>query len=106
MAEMRFVYVTCAGVDEAERLASAVVEERLAACCNALPGMRSVYRWEGEVQIDEEAVLICKTTAEVYPALQARLIELHSYRVPCVVAWPVADGNPDFLEWLEDEARP
>ena len=98
-----FVYVTAADVVEAARIARAVVEERLAACANLLPGMRSIYRWQGEIAEDEEAVLILKTREALLEPLIARVTALHSYDCPCVVTLPVQAGNPDFLNWISGE---
>jgi periplasmic divalent cation tolerance protein len=97
------VYATASDADEAERIGRAVVTERLAACANVIPEMRSVYWWEGRVQDASEAVLILKTTGERLSALIERLKALHSYDCPCIEAWPVADGNPDFLAWVARE---
>jgi periplasmic divalent cation tolerance protein len=107
MAEDRLIlaYVTTASHDEALRLGAALVEERLAACVNVFPGMTSIYRWEGQVQQSGEASLLLKTRADLVPALTARVRELHRYTLPCVVTWPIADGNPAFLDWIRDETR-
>ncbi len=99
------IYMTCETVEEAQRIGSALVRERLAACTNMIPGMRSTYWWEGEVQESEEAVLLAKTRTEQVDALIARVRELHSYDVPCAVELPLARGNPDYLAWIEAEAR-
>ena len=84
------------------------MEERLAACVNLLPGVRSIYRWEGEVQDDGEVLLIVKTREDALPALTARVVALHPYDVPEVIALPVAGGSDAYLAWLRDgvEARP
>lgn len=82
-----------------------VVQDRLAACANVLPGMTSCYWWEGEVQTDEETVLVLKSSAELADRLTARVKELHSYDVPCVVFLPIVDGNPDYLKWLAEETK-
>ena len=97
------VYVTAADAAEADRIGRAVVVERLAACANVLPAMRSIYWWEGAVTEGNEAVLILKTTAARLAALMARVKALHSYDCPCIEAWPVADGNPDYLAWVARE---
>ena len=98
-----FVYVTAADAVEAARIARAVVEERLAACANLLPSMRSIYRWQGEIAEDEEAVLILKTREALLEPLIARVTALHSYDCPCVVAWPLHAGNPPFLHWIAEQ---
>lgn len=97
------VYATASDPDEAERIGRTLVTERLAACANVIAGMRSVYWWEGRVQDASEAVLILKTTDARLAAVVARLRALHSYDCPCIEAWPVADGNPDFLAWVARE---
>jgi periplasmic divalent cation tolerance protein len=98
-----FVYVTASDEAEAKRVGRAVVEERLAACANIIPGMSSVFRWEGAVQEASEAVLILKSTTDLLELLTARVKELHSYAVPCVVGLPIAGGNPDYLGWIRAE---
>ena len=97
------VYMTAADEDEARRIGRALVEEKLAACVNVIPGMRSIYRWRGEVHDDREVVVIAKTREALVEALVARVKELHSYDCPCVVALPIVAGNPDFLAWIEAE---
>ena len=98
-----FVYVTAGSVEEADGIARALVGERLAACANLFPGMRSVYRWKGEVTADDEVAMILKTRADLVDRLVARVNELHGYDCPCVVAWPIAAGNPAFLDWIAEE---
>lgn len=99
-------YITAESVEQAERIGRTLVGERLAACSNILPGMRSIYRWKGAVETAEETVLIAKTRESLAEALTARVKELHSYEVPCVVIWPVTAGLPDFLRWIDDETSP
>ncbi len=100
------IYMTASDADEAKRVGRALVEARLAACVNVLPGMIPIFWWEGRVQEDSEAVLIAKTTAELVEALVAKVRELHSYDCPCVVALPISGGNPDFLDWIRTETQP
>lgn len=97
------IYVTCASIEEAREIAGAAVRERLAACANVIPGMRSIYWWDGAVQDDAEVVLILKTGANRVAALTERVRALHSYTVPCVVELPIARGNPDFIDWIAGE---
>ena len=103
---IRTVLVTAPDRDVAERLASALVEERLAACANLLPGVTSVFRWEGEVQRAEEVLLILKTTEDRLDALTARVEDLHPYDVPEVLALPVRRGNDAYQAWVVGETRP
>jgi periplasmic divalent cation tolerance protein len=97
------VYMTAASKDEALAIGTALVEQRLAACANVIDGMISVYRWEGKVQHDAEAVLIAKTREELVPALTEKVKALHSYTCPCVVALPITGGNGAFLDWIAAE---
>ena len=98
---MRVVLCTCPP-DEARDLAKQLVDERLIACANIVPGVTSVYRWEGKVCEDSESLLVMKTTAEQLAELTDRIRSLHSYEVPEVIALPLApgEGNPDYLRWL------
>ncbi len=98
-----FVYVTTSGTEEAERIARAVVADRLAACANVLAPVRSLYWWQGVIEEGTEAALILKTTRERLAELIARVKALHSYECPCIEALEVADGNPEFLAWVERE---
>ncbi len=84
-------------------VAQAVVGARLAACANVLPGMRSMYWWEGKLVQDAEVVVVLKTKAAHMPELIAAVKAVHSYTVPCVVALPIQEGNPDYLDWLGAE---
>ena len=99
------VYITAADMDEARRIAKTLVEERLAACVNILGRIESVYHWEGEVQFAEEAAFLAKTTEACFDALAARVRELHSYELPCVVAAPLARGEAAFLGWIGENIR-
>ena len=98
-----FLYVTAADEAEARRLGRLLVEERLCACANVLGGMTPIFRWQGEIREDSEAVLIAKTRAALVEKATARLREAHSYDCPCVVALPIAGGNPEFLGWIAAE---
>ena len=98
------LYVTARDRDEAAKIAAALVEERLVACGNILDGMESVYWWNGKVERSREAVLICKTDRRNVELVTARIVELHSYETPCVVALPIEAGNRDFLTWVETES--
>lgn len=98
-----FVYATAASREEALSIGRTLVGERLAACANILDGMTSVYWWEQRVQEASEASLILKTTSDLVPALILRVKQLHSYECPAIVALPIAQGNPDYLAWIDNE---
>ena len=89
----------------AERLAEMLVEKRLAACVNILAPCRSVYRWRGAVQHDEEHPMLMKTTTERYPALEQALRAAHPYELPEIIAVPVERGLPAYLQWVDAETR-
>ncbi len=99
------VLMTAPGAEVAEVVVRALVDERLAACGTIVPGAVSVYRWEGEVQRDEEAVAILKTTRATLARLLERAAELHPYDVPELIAHEVVDGTADYLEWVRAECR-
>lgn len=98
-----WVYVTAADEVEARAIGRALVEERLAACVNLLPGHRSIYRWQGEVREEAEAAFVAKTTAARFAALSARIRDLHSYETPAILALPAVAGDAAFLDWLRRE---
>ncbi|MBI2347199.1 MAG: divalent-cation tolerance protein CutA [Deltaproteobacteria bacterium] len=103
MEEFIVVYVTVGSAEEAERLAQALVGERLAACVNRLGPVRSVYRWQGQVEQSEEQLLIIKTKRELFGALKKRVQELHSYSVPEIIALPILEGSESYLQWLGEQ---
>lgn len=94
------VLITTGSCEEAMKIARALVEEKLAACVNIVPEVFSCYWWEGKVQEDKEALLIVKTTASAFPALEGRVRELHSYTVPEIIALPIKEGFKGYLDWL------
>lgn len=100
-----FVYVTMPSLDAARDMAAAVVEDHLAACANILPAMQSIYRWQGKIEQAEESVLIFKTTSAHVTALESRILSLHPYDVPCIVALPVAAGHAPYLQWIAVETN-
>jgi periplasmic divalent cation tolerance protein len=96
------VYVTCESDVQASSIGHILVEQGVAACANVLPQMTSIYKWEGEVQTAEEAVLILKTRANLLPKVQEIVLDLHSYDNPCIISLPITGGNPAFLKWIEE----
>src|SRR5579863_4403197 len=102
MTNALIVFATCSNGDEADRIARATVEEKLAACVQVLTPVRSIYRWQGELKIDEEILVLFKTTAERFSALQSRITELHSYETPEILAVPVRAGAEKYLRWLDE----
>lgn len=100
MSDILLVLTTIAADEDAERLASLLVEERLAACVNLYPPMASTYRWKGQVERDSERQVVIKTTRERLSALEARLKELHTYELPEFIVVSVEGGSQAYLDWV------
>jgi periplasmic divalent cation tolerance protein len=105
MTDKIVVLSTCASEEEAERLARLLVEQRLAACVNVVPGIRSYYRWKGAVEAAGECLLIVKSSRDLFGSLTAALEKAHSYEVPEALAIPVVDGAANYLNWLGANLR-
>jgi len=103
MSRPCLLYMTAGSREEAVALARMLVGERLAACANVLGEAVSVYRWRGAVQEEGEVVLVAKTVEDRVEAAARRVRDMHSYDSPCVVAWPISGGDPDFLAWVREE---
>jgi periplasmic divalent cation tolerance protein len=100
------VVLTTAGSDaQAETLAQALVERRVAACVNIVHGVCSVFRWKGEVTREEEKLLLIKTSSSMLDRVRETIRELHSYETPELIALPVEDGDPDYLAWLSESLK-
>jgi len=97
----QIVLTTCPDAASAERIARALVEEKLAACVNMLPPMRSIYRWEGQIEDATEQLLVIKT-AQQFAVVRDRIRSLHPYELPEIITVPIADGLPDYLAWLRN----
>jgi periplasmic divalent cation tolerance protein len=102
VSERKVAFSTVGSAEDAERLARALVERRLAACVSVVPGVVSIYRWKGAVEREEEHLLVIKTRTERLPALSEALVALHPYEVPELLALDVADGHPPYLAWLDE----
>ena len=98
-------FATCKDRRQANKIARALVRERLAACVNIVPGVVSIYAWEGRIEEGREVLLLMKSRSSLSRKLAARVKELHSYTVPEVVTIPIASGNPDFLRWVRESTK-
>ncbi len=98
------LYITFPNEDEANKVGETIVKERLAACCNIISNnATSIYFWKGKLNKDIETIMIAKTTESKVKELTDRIIELHSYDIPCIVTLPINNGNNDFIDWVKSE---
>ena len=97
------IYSTTGSVEEARKIARILVEEKLVACVNIIPKIESIYRWQGNIEKDNECVLLAKTTDKNVDKAIQRIKKLHSYDVPDIVAIPITHGFKKYLDWVEDE---
>ena len=104
-ADFLLVLCTCPTREAAAAIATALLEERLAACVNQLPGIKSLYRWEGHVADDEEFMLLIKTTAQRFPALEAMIRNLHPYEVPEIIGVPLTIGSEAYFDWIRNSVQ-
>ena len=99
------VLVTAKDENEASGIARVLVDKKLAACCNIVKGVKSIYRWEGAVQEDVEVLMLIKTRRELFDELEAEVKRLHSYTTPEILALPVAAGSHAYLDWLQQSTK-
>jgi periplasmic divalent cation tolerance protein len=105
MTDKIVVFSACSTFEEARAIARKLIEEHLAACVNISPGVRSLYRWKGAIEEAEEYLLIIKSSRDLFARLRTALEKAHTYETPEVVAVPVVDGAPNYLNWLENELK-
>lgn len=103
MTEAVVIYVCCADTDQAQRIGQLAVQQRLAACANIIPGMQSIYEWQGKLEQGQETILLLKTQAKHFEACAALVKANHSYELPCIIALPITQGAPDFLAWIKGQ---
>ena len=104
-ADFIVVLMTAPDADGAGRMASVLVDERLVACVNIVPGLRSIYRWEGKLCDESEVLCLMKTRLGLFPALRERIAALHPYQVPEIIALPLAAGSAPYLDWVCQSTR-
>ena len=105
MTDKIVVLSACASSEEAEKVARTLVEKKLAACVNILPAVRSIYRWKGAIEDDQETLLLIKSSRALFGELRAEIQKLHSYEIPEAIAIPIVDGLERYLEWMADALR-
>jgi periplasmic divalent cation tolerance protein len=101
MSDFQIVLSTCGDRETAERIAHRLVEQHLAACVNILPGVQSVYRWQGTVESESEVLMLIKTKAALIQQVQSTIASLHSYEVPEFLVLPITGGSEAYMAWLE-----
>lgn len=101
MPDLAVIYSTFGSIESARAAASILVDERLLACANLLPGAISIYRWEGAIHADSEIVLIGKTRSDLVASAIERLRNLHPYETPCITSWPIAASSESYGVWIE-----
>ena len=105
MTDKIIVFSTCSTAEEAAQIARKLIDERLAACVNVTPGVRSFYRWKGSIEQADECMLVIKSSRDLFDRLRAELEKAHTYEVPEVVAIAVVDGSPNYLNWIDGELK-
>ena len=99
-----FIVILCTLPSEtdAEKIATHLIENRLAACCNIIPGLRSIYRWKDKIESDDEFLLLIKSAEERYPEIEKAIIKMHPYDVPEIIALPLEAGSQTYLHWIRE----
>lgn len=100
------VFMTCASEEEAERIACLLLEAQLASCVNILPGMHSLYTWEGRIQREKEVFMIAKSLKSVFKRLEQMVKKHHSYTIPEIIALPISAGSKAYLDWIKENTCP
>jgi periplasmic divalent cation tolerance protein len=99
------IFVTASSEAEAKKIATALVKEKLVACANIIPKIISIYRWENKVCQEDEVMLIAKSTQSLFSTIKDRVKSLHSYKVPEIISFPISEGLPEYLNWIEDVTK-
>lgn len=99
------VLVTASSSDEAERIGKLIVSSRLAACANIIKGMQSIFRWDNKINVENECLMIIKTTMDQFSDLEAAIRAHHSYSIPEIIALPIVRGSEPYLKWIREEVH-
>ena len=99
------ILITASSEEEATKIATTLVEEKLVACVNIIPKIHSIYWWEGKVCREDEVMLVSKSTKSLFPAIMDRVKSLHSYQVPEIISFPISEGLPEYLNWIQDVTK-
>ena len=99
------IFITAASKKEAETIAGTLVKEKLAACCNIIDSVNSIFRWEGKICNENELLLIVKSSSELFNEIVKKVTAMHSYDIPEIIALPISHGSDDYLKWIDDEIK-
>ena len=99
------IFITTSSYEEARKIADVLVSQRKAACVNIVPKVNSLFRWKGKIEDAEESLLVVKTRAKLFPEIISTVKGIHSYEVPEIIALPIVQGNPGYLQWINEETR-
>lgn len=102
MEKYILVLITASSVEEGEKIGTSLVEEGLAACCNIIPEIKSIFKWKGEICKEKEVLLLVKSKTSLFKRVEAQVKRLHSYEVPEIIAFPVEAGLQDYLNWMDE----
>ena len=105
MTDKIVIFSSCPSAEEAEKVARRLVEKQLAACVTLIPGARSIYRWKGAIEEASEHMLVIKTRRDLFARLKEELGSIHSYEVPEILALPVVEGSPAYIDWIDKELK-
>jgi len=103
--DISLIYVTCPNEESAVQIAESLLKDRLVACGNLVPAMKSIYHWEGELKHETETLLILKTIAPLISRIQRKIAEIHPYEVPCIIEWQSSSINSEYRDWILDQLK-
>lgn len=106
MTDKVVILVTASSQKECHKIASRLIEEKLAACVNITQPVQSVYRWQGKVEESREFLMFIKTNRDLFPQVNLEISQIHSYDTPEIICLPIVDGSPNYLQWIDDSVRP
>jgi periplasmic divalent cation tolerance protein len=104
MNEFSVIFCTVPNIESGEKIANLLVEQKLAACVNIVPGLRSIYRWEDKICDDCELLLVIKTRSSIFEQIKSSIKSLHPYSVPEIISIPIKDGDDNYLKWIDQNA--
>lgn len=105
MEKYILVLITASSVEEGEKIGASLVEEGLAACCNIIPEIKSIFKWKGEICKEKEVLLLVKSKTSLFKRVEAQVKKLHSYEVPEIIAFPIEAALQDYLKWMDEALK-